>query len=71
MISLKNTEKVRKGVYLKPYNEKVTNINDDMLRNTEKFGCSKEIKSAYSGSYCGGLIEYNNWKIPKDYPIKF
>ena len=33
------------------------------------FGCFPENKNARH--YCTALIQYNNWKIPEDYPYKF
>lgn len=37
----------------------------NLLMNQSTYGCAK------GGSYCAMLIQYNNWKIPDDYPIKF
>lgn len=34
----------------------------------EKYGCSQ---TATLKSYCAKLIQYEGWKIPDDYPIKF
>ena len=59
----------KQGPYMNPLYLK--EITEDKIRNAETFGCSKEINHAYAGYYCGGLIQYNNWKIPDDYPVKF
>ena len=59
----------KQGPYMKPLNSK--EITEDKIRNAEIYGCSKEINHAYAGTYCGGLIQLNGWKIPDDYPVKF
>ena len=68
-INFKESTKSNKGAYLVPMYIKA-NVNESYLRNTSLYGC-KKTSSPYSGAYCGGLIQYNNWKIPKDYPTKF
>jgi len=40
----------------------------DTFKNGTNSGCNKEINTGTAGDYCGALIKYNNWKIPKDYP---
>ena len=59
----------KSGPYMTPLSSKT--IDEDALRNTPRFGCSKDINDLYAGYYCGGLIQLNNWKIPDDYPVKF
>ena len=59
----------KSGVWMNPL--AIRNIDEDYVRNTSKYGCSKEINNVYAGYYCGGLIQLNNWKIPDDYPVKF
>ncbi len=44
--------------------------NPDNFTNVQH-GCSKNSKGLWAGRYCAGLIQYNGWKIPEDYPIKF
>lgn len=34
--------------------------------NRSNYGCAKGYKA-----YCAALIEYDNWKISKDYPVRF
>ena len=38
---------------------------DDLFNDAER-GCANN----HSGVYCTALIQYNGWKIPKDYPRK-
>ncbi len=59
----------RRGPYMVPLSSKT--IDEDAIRNTALYGCSKEINDKMAGYYCGGLIQLNNWKIPDDYPVKF
>ncbi len=59
----------KKGPYMIPLSS--GNKNQDSIKNTALYGCSKDTKSLYAGSYCGGLIQLNNWKIPDDYPVRF
>ena len=59
----------RGGAWMNPLY--MQNIDEDYIRNTPLYGCSKDINSMYAGYYCGGLIQLNNWKIPDDYPVKF
>ncbi len=45
--------------------------NRDSLYNHYLFGCAYETSSQKDArAYCGTLIQYNNWKIPEDYPFK-
>ena len=43
----------------------------DTLANHQSYGCSKNTTGAYAGLSCAALIQYDGWKIPDDYPIKF
>lgn len=38
----------------------------ETLKNNPLYGCNKT--AMYAGSWCGGVIQYNNWQIPDDYP---
>ena len=58
------------GPYDSENNCRVVNWPDDedyqsFLMNASHYGC------AGKGHYCTALIKMNNWKIPKDYPVKF
>ena len=68
-ITYNPSDEEKKGVWFHPLATKT--IDEDALRNTALYGCSKDINSIYAGYYCGGLIQLNNWKIPDDYPVKF
>ncbi len=46
-------------------------ITDINALKTAPYGCSKNVTGIYAGLYCGGLIQYNNWEVPNDYPIRF
>ncbi|MBP3924598.1 type II secretion system protein [bacterium] len=41
--------------------------SENSLYTKNYYGCSGQNKLGY---YCTALIQYNNWKIPKDYPRK-
>ena len=41
-------------------------ISADNLNNHPLYGCNKT--SIYAGTWCGGKIQYDGWKIKDDYP---
>lgn len=41
----------------------------EMLLKDNSIGCKEEVLN--ERAYCTKLIQMNNWKIPKDYPLKF
>lgn len=62
--------KYHKGKGFEPYRHDWKGTEEDLHNGT--FGCDKLIK--YTGQqvdYCTALIQFHNWSIPKDYPIKF
>lgn len=40
----------------------------EMLYNDSRIGCNKTARDG--AKYCATIIQYNGWKIPKDYPFK-
>jgi hypothetical protein len=57
----------RAGIYYDGYG-----FSDSSLRTYSWRGCdgSKEISGYNKNAFCLALIVKNNWKIPKDYPLK-
>ncbi|MBP3924912.1 type II secretion system protein, partial [bacterium] len=43
------------------------NGQEEQLYTKPLYGCRKD----GSGEYCAALIQFNGWKIPKDYPFRF
>ena len=44
---------------------------EDSLKNNSSYGCKNPTSSATDWhSYCTKWIQFNNWKIPEDYPYK-
>lgn len=43
----------------------------ESLKNHPSLGCRKSVSGTTERAYCAALIQYNGWKIPEDYPIKF
>lgn len=55
-----------KNKKFEPYSWNWDGTREGLFTTTNSYGCG-EIKNAY----CGKLIQYEGWQIPKDYPIKF
>lgn len=50
-----------------PYMFNWLGTKDDLYHASDGvYGCADS-----SGNFCTKLIQYNGWKIPKDYPVKF
>lgn len=67
MLSPSNTKESFKYLYNKgfePYKASWDGTKESLYNHPE-YGCSKLYRS-----YCTALIQYNNWKIPDDYPYK-
>lgn len=45
------------------------NGSEDALKHGGRFGCY-DSTTGETGGYCTKLIQYNGWKIPKDYPYR-
>lgn len=59
------------GKKFEPYKHAWDGTEETLYTDTN-FGCNN--KKHYSGQqadYCTALIQYHNWSIPEDYPIKF
>lgn len=50
-----------------PYMWGLKTLDKEELTETGNYPCSKESKNR---NYCTAYIMLNNWKIPKDYPLK-
>ena len=60
----KTSDTEKAGVWM--YRLSLKSVEENSVKS-----CSKDVNSIQTGSYCGGLIQRNNWKIPDDYPVKF
>lgn len=60
---------LKSGLYMVGNYHNISNV--DELKSESQYGCSKDITRSTAGRYCGALIQYYGWKIPKDYPISF
>ncbi len=56
------------GKGMEPYIGGWDGTKEDLLNNSS-IGCN--IDATNERAYCTKLIQLNNWKIPKDYPLKF
>lgn len=57
-----------KGKAVTPYKYSWDGELDTLLKNCAGTG---SVSWVGAGAYCTALIEYNSWKIPDNYPIKF
>lgn len=53
---------------VEPYKFNWDGTKNDLING--EYGC-REDKSNSGRHYCTALIQYNGWKIPKDYPFRF
>lgn len=57
------------GKSLEPYMGDGWDGTREMLIEDSSVGCNEEASN--ERAFCTKLIQMNNWKIPKDYPLKF
>ena len=57
----------QKWAPFEPYKFSWNGTRDNLINGT--YGC--RLNNTNAKHYCTALIQYNNWKVPKDYPYKF
>ena len=61
-----NGDKYHLGKGFEPYKYNLRGLDIEATK-TGSFACTKESRNR---AYCAALIQFNNWKIPDDYPVK-
>ncbi len=61
---------IDKGQGMVPYDSLWDGTREDLFNNS-LYGCAKSAEINQPGVFCTKLIQYDGWKISKDYPVKF
>ncbi len=65
-----DADHIDKGQGMVPYDSFWNGTREDLFSNS-LYGCAKSAGIAQPGVFCTKLIQYDGWKISKDYPVKF